>query len=435
LNYFEKFTKTITKTEEEFMATIVLIGSLDTKGREYDYVRTYLKDAGANVIVVDFGILGTPFFQPDIQASEVAKEGGANLEDLRYGREGSDTRAKALSIMEIGVTRIVQRLYKEGNCDAVFGMGGSGGSSVISGAMRSLPIGIPKLLVSTMASGNVSGYIGTRDICLMYSVTDIAGLNRVSRKILNNAAAAILGMANNIRKLNVIEDRPLIAITMFGITTPGVLRVIERLEAEGFETIVFHATGSGGKAMEEMIQEGLIDGVIDYTTSELVDEYLGGIFSAGPNRLESAGRVGIPQVVVPGAMEVLNFGARNTVPDKYDKPERKIIVHNPNVCAVRTNKQESYELGKIFASKLNLAKGPTAILLPLKGLDKYEQPPDGPWIDPEADRALFIGIKENIRKDIPIFEYENNINDKDFADAAVDKFIELWKKAHQGKGN
>lgn len=414
------------------MATVVLIGSLDTKGREYNFVKSRLLEIGVDVLVVDFGILGNPPFKPDVTAEDVARAGGANLLDLRFGREGSDTRALALAIMERGVVKILQKLREEGRCDAVFGMGGSGGSSVISGAMRTMPIGVPKLLVSTMASGNVSGYIGTRDLCIMYSVTDIAGLNRISRKVLTNAAAAISGMLMSIKQTAETENRPLVAITMFGITTPGVLRIIEQIEGVGFETIVFHATGSGGRAMEELIDEGLIDGVIDFTTSELVDEHLGGIFSAGPHRLEAAGRVGIPQVVVPGAMEVLNFGARNTVPKKYDKPERMCIVHNPSVCAVRTNKQESAELGKIFAEKVSMARGPTAVMLPLKGLDKYEQPPDGPWIDPEADQALFTSIKAVMRKDILVYEIDANINDQEFADATFRTFMGLWEKEYTG---
>lgn len=414
--------------------TVVLVGSLDTKANEYGFVRSRLKEAGLNVVLVDFGVLSDPPIKPDISAEEVAKAGRANLADLRFSREGSDTRAVALATMERGLSLVLNRLLEEGRCDAVFGMGGSGGSSVISGAMRSLPIGVPKLLLSTMASGNVSGYIGTRDMCIMYSVTDIAGLNRVSRKILTNAANAVAGMAMGLKSTTEMEDKPLVAVTMFGITTPGVLRIIEKLESAGFETIVFHATGSGGRAMEEMINEGLIDGVIDYTTSELVDEYLGGIFSAGPNRMEAAGRVGIPQVVVPGALEVLNFGARSTLPEKYDKPERKCIVHNPNVCAVRTNVQESAELGKIFAEKVNKAMGPAMVMLPLQGLDKYEQPPDGPWIDPEADGALFDSIKANLRKDIPLIELNANINDREFADAAFGNFLMLWEKAHQKEG-
>lgn len=408
--------------------TVVLIGTLDTKGREYAFVKGCLLASDVIPLVVDFGVLGEPAFMPDVTAEEVARAARARLTDLRFTREGSDTRAVALASMERGLIAILAELRNDGRCDAVMGLAGSGGSTVISGAMRSLPVGIPKLLVSTMASGNVGGYVGTRDLCMMYSVTDVAGLNRVSRKILSNAAAAAAGMARGVPYTTEATERALVAITMFGITTPGVLRLVERLEQAGFDTIVFHATGSGGRAMEEMLSENLIDGVIDYTTSELTDEYLGGIFTAGPHRLEAAGLKGIPQVVVPGALEVLNFGPRATLPEKYNRPERKCIVHNPNVCAVRVNREESVPLGRIFAAKVNMARGPAAVLFPLKGLDKYEQPPNGPWIDAEADSALLDAIRSGLRPDIPITELPYNINDPEFVDATFKTFLRLWEK-------
>jgi uncharacterized protein (UPF0261 family) len=413
--------------------TVVLVGSLDTKGPEYAFAKACLEASEVTPVVVDFGVLGEPSFPPDFTADEVARAGGACLQELRFTREGSDTRAVALATMERGVSAILSRLRAEGRCDSVLGMAGSGGSTVISGAMRCLPIGVPKLLVSTMASGNVGGYVGTRDLIIAYPITDIAGLNGISRKILSNAAAAAAGMARGVPLATQVADRPLVAITMFGITTPGVLRIRAHLEKAGFDPVVFHATGSGGRAMEEMIDENLIDGVIDYTTSELVDELLGGIFPAGPHRLEAAGRKGIPQVVVPGALEVLNFGPRTTLPEKYNRPERKCIVHNLNVCAVRTNREESAELGRILAEKVNMAKGPVAVMLPLKGLDKYEQPPDGPWIDEEADGVLFSAIKSKLRPDIQVTELPYNINDPDFADSTFETFLRLWDESHPGK--
>jgi uncharacterized protein (UPF0261 family) len=265
----------------------------------------------------------------------------------------------------------------------------------------------------------------------MYSVTDIAGLNRISRPILKNAAYAVAGMAKGGAPAN-SEDKPLAAVTMFGITTIGAMRVIERLESLGFETVVFHANGSG-RAMEELIDEGLIDGVIEYTLSELTDYTFGGAFHAGPHRLEAAGRQGIPQVVVPGGIEVLNFGPRDTVPEKYDKPNRKLIVHNPFVCAVRLNEVESAQMGMLVAEKLNAATGPTAVLLPLNGLDMYEDPPDGPWIDKEKDEALFEAIRSNLKEDILLLELDAHINEREFADATVDTFLELWAKAQSRK--
>ncbi len=409
------------------MATVVLLGTLDTKGREYAFVKARLTATGVTPLLVDFGVLGEPSIEPDISSAEVARAAGANLQNLRFGREGTDTRAVALTTMEEGLVQILGQLRAEGRCDGVLGLAGSGGSSAIAGAMRSLPLGVPKLLVSTMAASvDVGQYIGTRDICIMHSVTDIAGLNRVSRKIMTNAAYAVAGMVRGAGEAEEVTRKSLVAITMFGVTTPGVLRLVQRLEAAGFETIVFHAVGSGGRSMEEMIDEGLIDGVIDYTVSELTDHLLGGIFDAGPNRLEAAGRRGIPQVVVPGAIEVLNFGPRSTVPEKYDMPERRIVIHNPSVCAVRINRDESAQLGAILAAKVNGATGPTAVLLPLNGLDKYEAPPDGPFIDRQSDQALFKAIRSNLRPDVPLTELDANINDPAFADEVFEAFMRLW---------
>ncbi|MFN8449059.1 MAG: Tm-1-like ATP-binding domain-containing protein [Anaerolineae bacterium] len=412
------------------MPTVVLMGTLDTKGREYAFVKERLIEFGVTPVVIDFGILGEPAFPPDFSAAEVASAGGFDLSQLRFGREGTDTRARALDVMTHGLIALLAQLRAQGRCDAVMGMGGSGGSSVISAAMRSLPVGVPKLLVSTMASGDVRRIVDTKDLCLMYSVTDIVGLNRVSRKILTNAALAAAGMAKGAALPPPEEDQPLVAITMFGVTTPGVLRLVDRLEGAGFETVVFHAVGSGGRAMEDMITDGLIDGVIDYTLSELTDELLGGWFSAGANRFEAASSKGIPQVAVPGAIEVLNFGPRTSVPEKYDKPERKLIIHNPNVCAVRTTKEEQAELGKIIGQKLSRATGPAAIAFPLQGLDKYEQPPDGPWINAESDGAMFAAIKTNLRPDIQVIELDKNINDPAFADATFELFLQLWHQKH-----
>jgi len=410
------------------LSTVVVLGTFDTKGREYGYVKECLVESGVTPLMIDFGVLADPPFNPDISARDVARAGGADLAELSSCHTGGDARAVALEVMTKGLIEILKTLREEGRCDAVFGLGGSGGSSVISEAMRSLPVGVPKLLLSTMASGDVGNYIGTKDICIMYSITDIAGLNRISQPILRNAAYAIAGMAKGGPPVQQ-EDKSIVAITMFGITTTGVLRIVDRLEEEGFETIVFHANGSG-RAMEELIDEGLIDGVIDYTVSELTDYVLGGAFHAGPNRLEAASRQGIPQVVVPGSIEVLNFGARDTVPEKYNTPQRKIIIHNPFVCGVRINELESEELGSILARKVNDTKGPAAVLLPLGGLDEFEAPPDGPWIDKEKDEALFDAIRTNLRANISLTELDANINDREFADATVDTFLQLWEQ-HQ----
>lgn len=411
------------------MAVVILLGTLDTKAPEYRYMKECVRAMGATPHVVDVGVLGEPAFAPDTSAGEVARAAGVSLKSLRFAREGSDTRAAALAAMQRGAEAIVQRLHAEGRCDAVLGAAGSGGSTIISAVMRSLPLGLPKLLVSTMAAQQAAAFVGTRDIAILNSVTDIAGLNRFSRRILRNAACAAAGAASAAGRSLPESEKPLVAITMFGVTTPGVLRVQQRLVEAGFETIVFHAVGTGGRAMEEMIEEGLIDGVIDYTVSELTDELLGGVYGAGPHRLEAAGRAGIPQVVVPGAIEVLNFGARETVPAKYDRPARRLIVHNPYVTAVRTTKSEAVELAGILADKLNRAKGPTMLLLPLRGCDSYQQPPDGPYIDAQADNAFFRAVRRQLREGLECREYDLNINDAAFADAAADVFMTLWRRA------
>lgn len=406
---------------------VALVGTLDTKGAEYAYVRDLLLAHGVDVVVVDVGVLGEPPFEPDVSAARVAAAAGTALTDLRFSREGSDTRAVALATMERGATVIVRGLLDDGRIAGAMGLGGSGGSTVVSGVLRALPVGVPKLLVSTLASGNVRTFVGTSDLFLLYPVTDVAGLNRVSRRVLGNAAAAMAGMARAATAAPA-DATPLVAITMFGVTTPGVMRVQAGLERLGFETIVFHAVGSGGRAMEEMIDAGLIDGVVDYTTSELTDELLGGVFSAGPDRLTAAGRRGLPQVVVPGALEVINFGPRDTVPERYDVPERRIVVHNPTVSAVRTNTEESAALGRLLARKVNDATGPTAVLLPLGGLSKYEAP-GGPYVDPDADGALFAAIRAGLRDGIELRELDANVNDPVFADAAVETFVRLWTGA------
>jgi len=404
--------------------TVVLVGTLDTKGPEHEFVRDRLVETGVAVIVVDVGILGEPGFAPDVSAAQVARAAGTELADLRFTREGSDTRAVALGAMSRGAVVIVRDLRARGACDGVMGLGGSGGSTVVSGVLRSLPVGVPKLLVSTMASGNVRNYVGTSDVTLVYSVTDVQGLNRVSRRVLANAAHAMAGMVGGLAAVPG-TDVPLVALTMMGITTPAVQRIAARLDGAGFETVVFHAVGSGGRAMEEMIDAGLIDGVVDLTTSELADELCGGILSAGPDRLTAAGRQGLPQVVVPGALEVINFGPRDTIPARYDVPERRIVVHNPSISAVRVTASEAAELGRILATRVNGATGPSAVLLPLGGCSSYEQP-GGPYLDPEADAAMFDAIRSTLRPGIPCREIDANVNDPAFADATAETFLELW---------
>jgi uncharacterized protein (UPF0261 family) len=293
--------------------------------------------------------------------------------------------------------------------------------------MQALPVGVPKVMVSTMASGDVGPFVGTRDICLMYSVTDIAGLNRISRAVLANAAHAAAGMALHRSAASEEGQPPLVAITMFGVTTPCVLRVQRALEERGFETAVFHATGAGGRCMEELIEDGLVQAVVDLTTSELTDELCGGILSAGPGRLEAAGRKGIPQVVVPGALEIINWGPKETVPERHRVPERRLHVHNPTVTITRTNVEESRALGRILAEKVSRARGPAAVLLPLRGLSAMDAPGQ-PYEDAEADAALFDAIRAHLRPDIPLHEVDAAINDPEFADRVLEAFDSVWER-------
>ena len=372
-------------------------------------------------LVVDIGVLGEPPFRPDIGAAEVARLGGEELSALRFAREGSDTRAVALAAMARGAAALLLRLRAEGRCDGVLGLAGSGGSAVIAEAMRALPVGVPKLLVSTMVGTSAADYVGTRDLVLLSPVTDIAGLNRVSRTILANAAHAIAGMVSA-RRTEARGERPLVALTMMGVTTPCVRRVQEGLERQGFETIVFHAVGSGGHALEEMAAEGLLDGVCDVTTHELTDHELGGIFDAGPDRLAGVARRGLPIVAVPGALEFVNFGPRATVPERYDVAERRIVVHNPSVCAVRITREEAAQVGRVFAERVSAATGPVAVVLPLGGCSSYELA-DGPFVDPEADEALFDAIRTHLRTEVEVRELDANVNDPQVADAVLDAFL------------
>jgi uncharacterized protein (UPF0261 family) len=369
------------------------------------------------------GVLGEPPFQPDVTAAEVARLAGEELSALRFEREGSDTRAVALAAMGRGAATLLRRLHEEGRCDGVLGLAGSGGSALIAEAMRALPVGVPKLLVSTMVASSAADYVGTSDLFLLSSVTDVAGLNRVSRSILANAAHSMAGMAHAGAAAPATEQ-PLVALTMMGVTTPCVLRVQEGLERSGFETIVFHAVGTGGRAMEEMVAAGLVDGVCDITTHEVTDRLLGGIFDAGPERIEVAARRGLPLVAVPGALEFVNFGPRETVPPELDVPERRIVVHNPSVCAVRITQEEGRRVGRVFAEKVNAATGPAAVVLPLGGCSSYELA-DGPFVDPEADAALFEAIRAHLRPGIELHEVGANIDEPAAAAAILEAFLRL----------
>lgn len=408
--------------------TVVLVGTLDTKGPEHAFVRDRLRDAGIDVVVVDVGVLGDPSFEPDVPAAAVAHAAGTTLADVRRASEGGRGRADALDAMARGATAVVVELRARGRCAGAMGLGGSGGTTIVSAVLRSLPLGVPKVLVSTMAAGDIRPYVGARDFTLVHPVTDVQGLNRVSRRVLANAAHAMAGMVRH-RDDAAAGDAaaPLVALTMMGVTTRGAQQVAARLEAAGFETIVFHANGSGGQAMEELIDEGAIDGIVDLTTSELTSERFGGVVSAGPGRLTAAGRAGIPQVVATGALDVANFGPRAVVPARFDGPDRRIVVHSPTITSVRVDAAEAAEMGRLLAEKVSRATGPAAVVLPLGGCSVYEVP-DGPFVDRAADAALFAAIRAGLRAGIPCRAAAANINDPAFAELAVATFLELWSR-------
>jgi uncharacterized protein (UPF0261 family) len=394
---------------------VLLIGTFDTKGNEVAYVRDLITARGHRTLLMNVGIFDSPV-QAEITASEVAEAGGGDLEAVRRAHD----RGAAVSLMARGAAALAARLYAEGRFDGVISLGGSGGTAIATAAMRTLPVGVPKLMVSTVASGDVGAYVDVKDITMMYSVVDIAGLNQLSRRILANAAGMICGAVEQTMPL--VEDKPLIAATMFGVTTDCVTRVRQFVEEAGYEMLIFHATGSGGRAMEALIEGGFMRGVADITTTEWCDELVGGVLSAGPNRLEAAGRKGIPQVVSVGALDMVNFWARDTVPGQFK--DRRFYQHNANVTLMRTTPQENAELGRIIAHKLNQAAGPTVLMLPLKGVSAIDAEGQ-PFYSPEADGALFEAIRANVGANVELVELDLHINDPKFARALAERLLQL----------
>ena len=362
-------------------------------------------------LVVDTGVR-EPAFEPDVR---VADEAGVEWGD----------RGAAMEALGGGAASALTRLHGEGRLQGVLALGGSGGTSVATTAMRALPIGVPKLMVSTMASGDTRPYVGAVDVTMMYSVVDIAGINRISARILANAAGAIAGMAKAAAPVEAGAKR-LIGATMFGVTTPSVTRARERLEELGYEVLVFHATGTGGQSMEALAKGGFLAGILDITTTELADDLVGGVLSAGPDRLEAAGELGLPQVVSLGALDMVNFGPLETVPEQFR--ERNLYVHNPTVTLMRTTPEESAELGRRIARKLNAATGPTALFVPLRGVSLIATEGQ-PFHDPEADRALVEALRENLGANVEVHEVETDVNDPAFADAMANRLDELIEAA------
>jgi uncharacterized protein (UPF0261 family) len=399
--------------------SVLLIGTLDTKGAEFAFVRERLRAAGAPVLLADAGVLGPPTVTPDVSREELFALAGAQFEQVRAAAD----RGRAVELAATGAAKLSARLHKEGKLSGVVGLGGSAGTTIATAAMRALPVGVPKLMVSTLASGQVGPFVGTRDVTMMYSVVDVAGLNRVSRPVLENAATAMAGMvASRASVASAPSDKPLIAASMFGVTTPCVEAARRVLEAAGYEVLVFHATGTGGRTMEGLIRDGLIAGVLDITTTELADELAGGILSAGPDRLTGAALANVPQVVSLGALDMVNFGPPDTVPDWYK--HRLFYRHNPNVTLMRTTPEEMDRLGKCIAERTSASNAPTCVMVPLRGVSAIDAEGKPFWW-PEADAALFQSLRNWVAPYVEVLERDEHINDAPFAEACARKLLEL----------
>ncbi|MFJ5213206.1 Tm-1-like ATP-binding domain-containing protein [Streptomyces sp. NPDC088354] len=403
------------------MPVVALLGTLDTKGVEYGWLRERLLRRAVEVVLIDTGVAGEPLVPPDIPRVEVARAAGADLARLR----AQGDRGTAVTTMAEGAAEVVRRLHEQGRLHGVLAIGGSGGTSIATRAMRALPLGVPKLMVSSMAAGDVSPYVGAADIAMMYSVVDLAGVNRVSAPILANAADAIAAMATGYATdaPPPADDRPLVAASMAGVTTPGVDAARQRLTELGYEVLVFHSVGSGGRSLETLAAQGMFAGVLDLTLSELADDLVGGAFGAGPDRLRAAGRAGLPQVVSPGALDMVKFGPLASLPERFRS--RHVHVHNPSVTVIRTSAAECAALGRQVAEKLRAATGPAALLLPLRGLSTLGAP-GGPYHDPSVDEVLFTALREGLRGSrVELAAYDTHLNDPDFGRTAADRLHTL----------
>jgi uncharacterized protein (UPF0261 family) len=399
--------------------TALLVGTLDTKGEEYLFAKNRFNQAGIKTIIIDAGILGSPKLTPDYSNEVVAHAGGVELKELI----SKANRGSAVSAMTKGVLKTVQELFSKGEFGGIFALGGSSGSAISSAAMRSLPIGVPKILVSTLVGQNADAYVGQSDIALFASVVDIAGINRISSRVIANAVDAMIGMLNG-GEIDKKIEKKIVAASMFGVTTQCVTQARKELEEAGLEVITFHMTGNGGMAMEKLITDGLVDAVLDVTTTELCDEIIGGILSAGPTRLTAAVKKNIPQVISLGALDMVNFGPKKTVPEKFK--DRKLYVHNENVTLMRTTPNECRAIALDICNKLKGVKARTALIVPLLGISAIATKGQ-PFYDPEADEVLFSTIREHLPKEVELIELELAINDSDFSSALVAKLLSYLK--------
>jgi uncharacterized protein (UPF0261 family) len=409
------------------MKKVVLVGTLDTKSEEALFIKRCLEGRGIKVVTIDVGtgLRDKPVFVPDYGAEDVARASATTLSDLlEIGR-----KAQEMAIMDkmvAGASTIVTRLYSQGDLQGIISLGGTMGTNMGTGVMRSLPFGVPKVMLSTAASGDTRHWVGTKDIAMMPSVADIVGLNRITRVSLRNAAGALAGMV--LSEEEPVDGRPLVGVTTLGNTTECALNFKNRLEEKGYEVAIFHAIGTGGMAMEQLIADGKIQGVFDLSTNELIDHLYGGLTDAGPKRLEAAGVRGIPHLVVPGNLDHLLYASPERIPDRFKG--RKVHTHGPTVHLMRSGKAEMEEVGKVMAEKLNRAKGPVRILFPLKGFSILNLVKNGEFGDPEADRLLLETLRKNLRPDIGIIECDMHISDEAFAYRAA----EIYLGIHGAKG-
>ena len=408
------------------MATIAIIGTMDTKGEEHGFVAQLIRQRGHRTLIIDVGTLGEPRLKPDLTRHVVALAAGIELDPVMARKD----RGEAVTVMSRGAPLVLSRLVADRKIDGVISLGGGGGTAIATAGMRALPIGFPKVMVSTLASGNTAQYVGVKDIVMFPSVADVAGLNRLSRQILMRAAGAICGMVEmgllTAGKTGALinnpasTDRPLIVASQFGNTTACVEQARKVLETAGYEVMVFAATGTGGRTMESLIESGLVAGVLDITTTEWADELVGGVLSAGPTRLEAAAKHGVPAIVTPGCLDMVNFGPPETVPAKF--AGRNFYQHNPQVTLMRTLPDECRALGRIIAGKLNLSTGPITLLLPKRAISVISAPGQN-FHDPAADEALFSALKMELRADIEVIEMESEINDPFFAQACANALL------------
>lgn len=409
--------------------TIALAGTLDSKGKEFSYVKEVIESLGFDTLLINTGVFPSEI-EADVSNAQVAEAAGVEIEQLAKRKD----RAEATRVLAEGMEKLLPELYEQGKFDGVLSFGGTGGTSIVTPGMRALPIGVPKVMVSTVASGNTQPYIGTSDLVMIPSIVDVAGLNVISTKVFRQAVFAIAGMLDFQDKALADSDdhkKPLIAASMFGLTTPCINHAKSYLEDRGYEVLIFHATGIGGQTMESLIEEGFFAGVLDITTTEWADELIGGVLNAGPHRLEAAAKANVPQVVSVGAMDMANFGPYESVPEKF--AGRKFYKHNPTVTLMRTTKEENKQIGEVIAQKLNMTKGQTTLMLPLKGLSGLDVEGQA-FYGPEEDQALFNTLKKHIDSErVTVEEMDTDVNNPKFAEAAAERLIQMIESNKEEK--